>query len=62
LRDKRAKFGLLARPRSNIEALSMASSRRFGLPVSLVARAAKGMKKISYSGRRFLPEIIQQTI
>ncbi len=28
----------------------------------LVARAAKGMKKISYSGRRFLPEIIQQTI
>jgi transposase-like protein len=33
-------------------------SRRFGLAVPL----AKGMKKISYRGYRFPPEIIQQAI
>ena len=37
-------------------------SRRFGLAVPLAVQVAKGMKKISYRGYRFPPEIIQQTI
>jgi hypothetical protein len=39
-----------------------ALSRRSGFAVPLVSREPKGMRKISYAGYRFPPEIIQQSI